>query len=102
MDIQRAKQLRNDEYVSPTERMPNGDLIVRMQSDNETPQRYRVTRVKTWKTQPDRIEVAVRYGTRYRTTMLTQNEIGYWYPTAEVEAMIEAGNCRAWPYRKGA
>jgi hypothetical protein len=101
MELARAKQLRYDEHVTAIELLPNGDRIVRLQSDGVTPRRYRVTRVTTWKRDSNRIEVAVRYAMQHRTSVFTQNDLEYWYPTAEVEAMIEAGTIRAWPYRRG-
>lgn len=50
-----------------------------------TPQRWRVTSVKTWKTRPDAVRIGVKHGLRNYDT-ITEGELGYVCLTEE-EAM---------------
>lgn len=55
MTLTEAKQLKQGQWIYST---------TKFNADGKTPMRARVTSVKTWKRNPDRVEVHVKHGLR--------------------------------------
>lgn len=60
MDLQTAKTLRQGQIIHPLDW--KGNIITN--ADGKTPQNYRVTSVKTWKTRPNEVRVKACRGLR--------------------------------------
>ena len=69
--LEQAKRLRAGDYLHHIE-LKNAD---------GTPQRFRVTSVKTWKTRPDQVRIGLKRGLyefyRIDQTELKEFELGY-------------------------
>ena len=76
--VEQAKELKYGQTLYSNSRV----------SSDGWPERWRVTsKVKTWKTMPDRVEFSVMYGL-YCTYVLDEHDLK-WYCLDEDEAMAE-------------
>jgi hypothetical protein len=69
LDLECAKDLRQGEVIHP---------IGHFDADGLTPQRYRITSIKTWKRSPNRIEIRAQRGL-YEYVTITEHHVHNWY-----------------------
>jgi len=72
MTLEEAKQLRRGDYVYHKRQWGGFDKA------DGSPQRWRITSIKTWKRDPYRIELHASYGL-YKHTTIIDNELPDWF-----------------------
>lgn len=81
MNLSTAKSLKQGEILIPLDWQ--GDVITN--ADGKTPQHYRVTSVKTWKTRPNEVRVRALRGLRDHIE-LAASHVAWWLTEAEYNA----------------